>query len=236
VTTIDQITRPAPFDAVAVDLYRDIHKGIRAELFDLTGRAGRTDASDRAAKAAVAAHLDRVVGVLVTHAEHEDFGVQPALETHFPAFAEQIASEHAHLEGRLEGLRELAAEAVDAPRDDRRQTMHRCYIELASFTSAYLAHQDVEERVVMPALDRAIGAEAVLELHGAIIASIPPAQMAESLAFMIPAMNIDDRLELLGGIRAGVPAEVFAGIWGLVASVLDPADHTALAARLGIAA
>ena len=48
-------------------------------------------------------------------------------------------------------------------------------------------------------------------------------------------MNIDDRTELLGGMRAGAPAEVFAGVWGLAGSVLAPADFTALGARLGIA-
>jgi hypothetical protein len=35
-------------------------------------------------------------------------------------------------------------------------------------------------------------------------------------------------------MRDGAPAEVFEGVWGLAGSVLDPADHTALAKRLGI--
>ena len=51
---------------------------------------------------------------------------------------------------------------------------------------------------------------------------------------MLPAMNIDDRAELLGGMRAGAPAEVFDGVWGLAGSVLDPTDLAALATRLGI--
>ena len=36
--------------------------------------------------------------------------------------------------------------------------------------------------------------------------------MAKSLALMLPAMNIDDRTELLGGMQQGAPAEVFAGV------------------------
>jgi hypothetical protein len=47
-------------------------------------------------------------------------------------------------------------------------------------------------------------------------------------------MNIDDRAELLGGMRAGAPPEVFAGVWALAGSVLTPGDHAALGARLGI--
>lgn len=87
----------------------------------------------------------------------------------------------------------------------------------------------------MPALEAAVGVEAVVAMHQAILASIPPDEMARSLALMIPAMNIDDRAGLLGGMRAEAPAEVFEGVWGLAGSVLDPADLRALAARLGIA-
>jgi hypothetical protein len=51
---------------------------------------------------------------------------------------------------------------------------------------------------------------------------------------MLPAMNIENRLELLGGMRASAPAEAFEGVWGLAGAVLDPADHAALARRLGL--
>ena len=60
--------------------------------------------------------------------------------------------------------------------------------------------------------------------------------MAQALALMLPAMNIDDRTELLGGMQAGAPPEVFEGVWGLAGSVLAPPDFTALGARLEIAA
>jgi hypothetical protein len=52
---------------------------------------------------------------------------------------------------------------------------------------------------------------------------------------MLPAMNIDGRAELLAGMRAGAPPQVFEGVWGLAASVLTPVDHAALADRLGVA-
>jgi len=87
----------------------------------------------------------------------------------------------------------------------------------------------------MPALEAAVGVDDVVGIHQAILASIPPDEMGRSLALMIPAMNIDNRTELLGGMRAGAPAEVFEGMWGLAGSVLDPTDLSALARRLDIA-
>jgi hypothetical protein len=233
-TTIEQSILQA-LEPVTFDLYRDIHKGIRAELFAVTGAAGSLDPADRAGRADLAAHVHTVADMLVLHAEHEDAAGQPVLEQHLPALAEQVAIDHPVLEARIAAIRELADTAVESPSEAARGDVHRVYIELAAFTGAYLAHQDFEEREIMPALMRAIGFEEVLAIHQAIVGSIPPDAMAKSLAVMLPAMNVDDRTELLGGMQQGAPAEVFAQVFGLARSVLTPAEGNALARRLGVA-
>ena len=86
----------------------------------------------------------------------------------------------------------------------------------------------------MPALEQAVGVDAVIGMHMAIISSIPPEEMAQSLAFMLPSMNLDDRVELLGGMRMSAPPEAFAGVVGLARSVLHPTDYAAVAARLDL--
>ena len=52
---------------------------------------------------------------------------------------------------------------------------------------------------------------------------------------MFPAMNVDDRTDLLGGMRATTPAEAFDGVWSVVKSVRTPNDAHAVAVRLGLA-
>lgn len=224
-----------PFQPVVIDLYRDIHKGIRTELFAVTTEAGRVDPADDAGRVALTAQVRDVVEVLELHAHHEDSNIQPTLEVELPVLAERIAAEHEAIDGRLAQLVDLADEAADGSQPGRREQLHRLYLELATFTGEYLAHQDVEERVVMPALEAAIGVEATGAINHAIVSSIPPDEMARSLAFMLPAMNLDDRAELLGGMQAGAPAEVFAGVWSLAGSVLETADFAALGRRLGLA-
>lgn len=224
-TTASQPLRP-----VAFDLYRDIHKGIRAELFALTGEAGRVDPSDTCSLVALDAQVRSVVDFLVAHAEHEDGVIQPALEARAPELAAAIAHDHETLEARMVALRVLAAALVDAP--DRRRAVHELYVEVAAFTGAYLFHQDLEERVVGPALEVLFGVEGVLDMHGRIIAAISPQAMGEAMAIMLPAMNVDDRTEMLGGIRATAPAEAFAAMRGLASSVLTPADFRAVDERL----
>lgn len=226
-------SRPLTFELVTLDLYRDIHKSIRSELFAVTTSAGRTDASDVFARQALATHVDSVMDYLVQHAHHEDGAIAPVMERDLPDLAAQIEHDHVTLERRIETLRDFAATAAGVSGSAQRPTVHRLYVELASFTSAYLAHQDLEERVVMPALETAVGIDAVVEIHGAIVGSIPPDEMARSLALMLPAMNIDDREELFAGMAATAPAEAVDGVWDLAVSVLDPTDVAALARRLG---
>jgi len=214
--TITEQPTQTRFELVAFDLYKDVHKGIRSEMFSLIESAGNADPSDRCARVAVSDHVRSVVAFLDMHAEHEDAAILPDLEAHLPAMAERIAT------------------AADAAGPDQRRLTHQLYLDLAAFASSYLAHQDFEERELMPALFEAVGFEAVLGIHQAIVGAIPPAEMVTSLAVMLPAMNLDDRAELLGGMRAGAPAEVFQGVWSLAGSVLAPADRAALATRLDL--
>jgi hypothetical protein len=230
---IDTVT-PSTYELVAVDTYRDIHKGIRADLFALVGSAGRIDPGCPADVQAVVAHLDTTVGMLESHAHHEDSHLVPVMSELLPELNATIERDHATLAARLADLQGWARTAVEAPDGETRGEVQRLYIELSSFTSAYLAHQDLEERVVAPELHRVLGPEGVLAIHQAIIAGIPPEEMAASLAIMLPAMNNDDRTELLGGMQAGAPPEVFAGVWSLAGSVLEPRDVAVVARRLGI--
>ena len=218
--------------AVSFDLYRDIHKGIRGELFALVTDAGRLDPADDCGAASLVDQVQGVVRLLVQHAEHEDGAIQPVLELHAPSMAAHVADDHHRIDGLMDGLVALAIETRETP--DRRAVLHELYLDLAAFTSEYLAHQDLEEREVAQALDSVLGFDGMLAVHTSIIANIPPHELGASLAVMFPAMNVDDRTELLGGMKASAPAEAFDGVWGLAASVLSPDDHRAIAVRLGL--
>ncbi len=239
-TIIDQYPHLAPelsvepASTIAFDAYRDVHKGVRAELFAVTVSAGNTDPGDRQGRAALSAHILDLVELLVDHAGHEDTHILPVLKEHTPTLFDRNATEHAALDAGVARIVERASAMTDALSGGQRARIHNLYLDLASFTGAYLAHQEFEERIVMPALLDAIGVEGSVGIHNAIVSSIPPPVMAKTLALMIPAMNVDDRAEMLGGIQASAPPQIFEGIWGLANSVLNPADATAVARRIGL--
>lgn len=235
-TIIDtpQINAESPvFQVVTFDLYRDIHKAIRAELFAITEAAGSVGPNDAAGLAALAGHVGDVSEMLEMHAHHEDTAIGEILPDVLPGVSERIEADHLVLEHRFAEAVELVR--ANAAGEGDRASAHQAYLTLASFTSVYLAHQELEELVVMPALERAIGVPGVIEIHGKIIGSIPPAEFAKSLPLMLRSMNVDDRTDMLGGIRATAPAEVFEGAWALASSALPPRDLEEVAGRLGLA-
>ena len=233
-TTTPLIVETAALETVTVDMYRDIHKGIRNGLFGVTLAAGQVDPHDTAAVRTVADRWTAMVELLVSHAEHEDVFVQPVIERFAPVYAEEIAVAHPRLEAQMAELEVLADRAADACPDQARLLAHRLYLGLASFTAEYLQHQEFEEFEVMVMLSQYVSPEELRAIDNAIVASIPPEQMLKSAAYMLPAMNIVDQTELYAGARAGVPPEVFEGMLMLAESVLEPERYEALARRLEV--
>jgi hypothetical protein len=237
-TTITQLAvETAELDRVEFDIYRDVHKGIRSELFAVTSAAGAVDPGDHDAVAATTARFGGLVTFLVAHAEHEEEFLQGLIEVHAPQLAAIVMRDHRWLECQMAQLEVLADQAVDAAGssgDDARRLVHKLYLGLASFTSDYLGHQSFEELEISPALSIAIGPDELAAIDAAIVASIAPEDAAVALGLMLPAMNVDDRVELLGGMQVGAPPEVFAATMGLAETLLDAPDYRATAARLGV--
>ena len=221
-------------DFAAYDFYKDIHKGIRHSLFQTTTAAGSVDPSDAEARTEVVEQVRTIAHLLDSHAHHENAFIVPALEVHAPELADVIHVVHPELDRRVEDLRGLAAEVQVTGGARARAAVHSLYLELASFTSAYLDHQHFEERTCMYALADVMGVDELAGIEHQIIASIPPDEMASALSVMLPAMNVDDRVEMLVGMREGAPPEVFAGVCALAESVLAADTWRATAARLDI--
>ncbi len=222
--------RLAGFRWSPVDVYRDIHKGLRAELFALVGRSGSLDLVGAAERHDLGRHVHSTIALLESHAHHEDDAIHPVLIEAHPGLVERLDGDHARFDRHLAAVAEIADDILSAPVG--RPTRQAFYLELSAFTAAYLEHIDFEERTVMPALEDTIGPAGVEAVLGQIIGSIPPDMMTASLTVMLPTLDLDDRTDLLGGMQAAAPPEVFDHFVSLARSVLHRADFERLADRL----
>jgi len=81
---------------------------------------------------------------------------------------------------------------------------------------------------------RAIRRDDLLALDMQIRSTIPPDEMVRAMVHMLPAMNLEERVDMLGGM-AMAPPEVFATFRDAARAIL-PADQFAqVARRIGIA-
>ena len=221
-------------DVEGYDFYREIHKGLRHALFTTTLRAGSLDVSDADEVECVLDVHRNLLHLMHVHHEHEDVFIEPLLVAHAPRLAEEVSAQHGDIEAGMANQEALARRLATVAAPGRSAATFRLYLDLSRLTSEYLAHQLLEETVVMPALRAAVPTEELLALDMQIRLTMPPEEMVTAMVHMLPAMNVEERVDMLGGM-AMAPPEVFA-IFRDAAQVILPADQFAqVARRIGIA-
>jgi hypothetical protein len=215
------------------DLYREIHKGIRYAMFHTTIDAGALDVDDDASVGALVDRCNALVALLEMHHDHEDVYVEPLVAEHAPELGLTVEWQHDAVERGMFRLRVLARGLSEASTVDRRRVAHRLYLELGRFTAMYLEHQLFEERQVMPALCAAVSDADLEVVHSTLKQNVPPEVMARTMLVMLPAMNVDERAAMLGGMSMA-PPPVFAVFRDAAVRALSPAQFTQLATRIGL--
>jgi hypothetical protein len=216
---------PAP-PTVTLDLYREVHKGIRRSLFALCEAAGSLDADDATACDAFVARFAAVDRMLTLHHDHEDGELGQLVAEVAPQFtAELDAGHHRAVEGLADLRRQVIVLADGGDAD-------ALYDRVTAFVVEYLGHMAVEEHQVMPALSAACTFDELLAVQVGIRTTIPPTDMVLFLRSMLPAMNTHERTSMLGGMRAGAPPEVFDVFWSTAVDVLTSDQLAVVAGRL----
>jgi hemerythrin-like domain-containing protein len=213
----------------SLDLYREVHKGLRLALFELARAAGALDPADRPSSDAFCEQFADVDMMLQTHHAHEDDPLFSALLTDYAptALKDRVHAEHVLTDERLAELRALVAELSQGT-----DTTEAIYDAVTTFIAAYLVHMEVEERQVMPAIQNGAPIEKLMAVQMAIRTSVPPLDMCVFLRCMLPAMNPEERTAMLGGMKMGAPPEIFAMFWETAESCLSSTDMATVAGRM----
>ncbi len=234
-TATDQMIPAAPSveTQLPFDLYREVHKGLRSMLFHLTAEVGRTDATEAGRRVHLANRVRVAAGLLHHHHGHEDVFIQPLLEQVAPTLARTIDDGHHEIDGRITDLEQRAGQLVACHADAAPVVAHSLYRALATFTSTYLAHMDTEEDDVMTALRAARPVDELVALEMELRGAVAPPVMCDFISIMVPAMTPAERTDMLGGMHAGAPAEIFEQFRSATQSVLSPEDYRTLATTVG---
>lgn len=230
----------APADMAAaqgsgrVDLYAGIHKALRLFMSHTLCQVGSTDPGSADEMSATLALLERLLGLCEVHLQDENDFVHLALERARPGSAARIAGEHRHHAEAIADLRDLAGLVSDSSGAARAAACGRLYRTLALFVADNFQHMQVEETVHNTLLWAHYSDAELLAIEQALVASIPPAAMFESLHWFLPALNAPERAAMLAGMQQGMPPEPFRAVLDIAQRTLAPPAHAALLRALGL--
>lgn len=224
--------QPAP----RLDLYAGIHKALRALMTDTLLAVGRMDTGDDLELAATTQRVRELLDLCASHLAHENQFIHAAMEARAPGASDLIAHEHEEHGQHIASLGGLVGALLSSPLAGRAGLALELYRQLALFIADNFQHMHVEETVHNAVLwSRYTDAE-LADLHGALVASIPPEEMMYTLRWLVPFMNPAERQAMMGEMQAHAPAPAFAAAMDRVRPHLSDAEWAKLTRGLGLAA
>lgn len=235
---IEAVTGTAPVEVAAprADIYGPIHKALRRYFSHVMLAMGSVDVHDDAELQAACALVEELLGVLRGHLQHENDFLHAALEARAPGSTARTAGDHKEHEEAFAALASDVGILRAALPATRQRLADRLYRHLSLFVAENLEHMHVEETVVTQQLWTSYSDAELHAIHDALVASLTPAEHEWTLRWMLPAINAGERAGMLMGMRAGMPAEAFAGVLQAARGLLEPRDWDKLAKALGSAA
>ena len=176
---------------MAIDLFHNVHKGIRHALFDAAFALGRGDDDARE-------RLRKALHFTAHHGQNEDVLLVPLLAARLPSVATRMRIAHEAIDGVLHRLR----------RDlDGDMSLAELYARTCAFTSRYLEHVAEEEELIDPALRAAYSDEDHAFIGREAMARTSPDDARLMLALMLPSLTKEDASGYFAKLPPALAAE-----------------------------
>jgi len=217
-----------------IDLYTNIHKGQRSRFFRIAMQAGTLDYTDQKAFDRLYDELNSFREHMRLHADMEEKYIHPMLSERVPGGARRLEEDHRIIIQRFDDLvthlDETRAQSADLKK--RRELTLEFYRAWNRFLSFYIMHINKEEEQVTPLLWKLCTNEELAAAFKAIMASQKPDELRMDFEMMLPAINLYERVEMIGAGRASMPPEAFQGFLKLTERLLSPEEWTTLKSKL----
>lgn len=215
------------------NIFNQIHKGLRAMLYELALQIQQTDFSDVEEAEVLVKEVEQVVSFFTAHAEHEDRFILPAVARHNARIIEAFAHEHME-DGFLAGLLLESVQAWQAAADAaaRVKAGSDLFYHFTEFTAFNLVHMNKEERFLNEVLWQYYTDAEIVEIERQILASVPPDILAVESRWMIKGMSNPEIIGWLRGVKQAAPEALFFSLLNLAEEELPESRWKAVNAAL----
>jgi hypothetical protein len=198
------------------NIFNQIHKGLRALLYDTSLTLQQTYFADADEAETAMEKVRQAVDIFDAHAAHEDHFVLPAIQRYEPslvdAFEQEHETDHA-LSEKLRGLLTVYSHAIKTEvKIETGQAITRAFIDFMIFN---LEHMGKEETVLNKVLWRYYSDEEIMDINQRIVAAIPPTELAETSAWMMRGLSNTEISGWLKAVEKNAPQQVFTQLFGL---------------------
>ncbi len=204
------------------DVFKQIHKGLRALLYETALLLQQTDFSDADEAEIAVQQVTTVIDLFEKHAHTEDSMVFTAIINNEPALVDIFEQEH--VEDHALGLHlgnQLAALVAADSFDEKENVGERITQAFIAFMVFNLKHMAKEEDIINKALWKYYSD---LDLHGMtqrIVAAVPPQSMALYSRWMIRGLSNNELTNWLKDVKNNAPDFVFGGLMQTAAAELN---------------
>jgi hypothetical protein len=219
-----------------VDVYVNVHKGLRNLITRFSYKTGATDWNEMSEVKRLQAEWQKLLMLIHSHHDNEDRFIHPVLARISPGGHRSYEEEHDALVSVLTDLDTHFNSLMhdDGPKAKRAEIGLEFYRGLNLFYADFLEHMNREEVEAERSLHSLCPPEDIMAMVGELIGSIPPEEMMLWIDLMFPAMNLPECAELLGAMKAGAPPEAFKVLADRVHMARGELDWQKLETLLGL--
>ena len=225
------------------NLFRPIHKGIRAMIYELGRRLQSTDFTDSGEANAIAQQLQHelnsaasncILCLLHAHSKHEEADIFDPLRPFDSEIVEVMLAEHAEVISGILGVTKTCQELLAQTGSERRiEIGDRLNLETNDLFAFYLKHMNNEEATIVPVMWEHFTDEQLRAMRTQFHRSIPPRRLEEWMRWTFPALNSQELLLWLRSFKLDAPPDRYAEMERLAGEVVAPHRWETVRGRVG---
>lgn len=193
--------------------FNQIHKGLRALLYDTALSVQHTDFAQEAQAKATFRKIEKVLWLFEGHAHTEDSKVFPLLKAVAPEVVNDFEQQHVMDHQLGEDLHNsIVAYDFAQSATDRINCGIKLLQAFDEFTAFNLQHMNKEEAIINSLLWAHFTDEQLLALQRDIVAGIPPDKNEWYSRWMIKGVNDAEMVGWLQKVKQTAPSVVFNGL------------------------
>jgi hypothetical protein len=217
--------------------FNQIHKGLRALLYDTALKFQQTDLSDKTAGEKVLQQLELLLMLFESHAHNEDEFYNKPLEEVNHAVATMFEKEH----DEDHRLGKVLADLIDRWRKEadasgRETTGRNLFYAFNEFIAFNLYHMNKEEIELNAVLWNEYSDDTIKATEQELVKRVPPQKMGLYAKWMIRGINDTELSTWLKEVKEFAPPEVFSMLIQLAAAELPSVRYEKLKQSLDASA